>query len=100
MADRGRSVLFMPDAVLPEQYAALHRASGVTPERALMLAVVETAVAEMLSGKGWVQADARDWFASDDTTWPYSFAAICEAFGWDAQAARAALKRLERKAQG
>ena len=90
----------MPDAVLPEQYAALHRASGVKPERALMLAVVETAVAEMLKGQGWVRADARAWFASDDTDWPYSFAAICDAFGWDPQAARAALKRLEREAVG
>jgi len=89
----------VPAAVLPEQLMSSRRIhAGLQPERRLMLAVLEDAIAdfqrlgfattpagrrEFLAARAWIELDGSDW--------SFSFAAICEALGLDAQGIRRAL---------
>ena len=88
------------ETVLPEQYfsARLHGAEQ-HPEKRLMLAVLESAIAEfhcrviaripVRSGAD----DARLWIGSDDVEWPFAFVNICHALGLEPDAVRGALFR-------
>jgi len=91
--------LFEEDVVLPNQWSARHRRDGSSPERRLMLAVLQDAIdtwrkfartegtrAERLAGEAWA------WISSDDMSWPFSFARICEALGLDGDRLRAGLR--------
>jgi hypothetical protein len=72
------------------------------PEKRLMVAVFGVALAEYQK-----YADAKDvwtqrrftavegWFASDDTRWPFSFVAICEALGLDVPSIRAGIRACQ-----
>jgi hypothetical protein len=88
-------------AILPEQ---TRPERPIDPERRLMLAVLHEAVTGYLAGRERsVRENLREieqWFASDDTTWPYSFGNLCDALGLDRSAVRRALllQRLERLA--
>ena len=87
--------------ILPEQ--AIPR-RALDPERRLMLAVLQEAVATYLAGgQRSVRANVLEieqWFASEDTSWPYSFGNLCDALGLDRSAVRRSLflQRLERLA--
>lgn len=70
-------------------------ARGPQPERRLMLAVLESAIADWLvrrdtqaavrhDARVTVEEDLPGWFASTDRRWPYSFENICAALGLDA----------------
>jgi len=70
-------------------------ASAQQPERRLMLAVLESAIADWLvrretcvaprhDARVAVEEDLAGWFASSDRRWPYSFENICAALGLDA----------------
>lgn len=83
--------LFEPDTVLPWQLdAARQRRKALQPERQLMLAVLDDAVStfckhlyDQYPRKRRVFAEVEEWFASDDTEWPYSFVNICQSLDLD-----------------
>jgi hypothetical protein len=71
------------------------QARAQQPERRLMLAVLESAIADWLvrrdtqaaprhEARITVEEDLAGWFASGDRRWPYSFENICAALGLDA----------------
>lgn len=88
--------LFVSDALLPSQFAGRVGACRNTPEARLRLAVVEQAIADARDASSGGAADRRRadalrWLCDTEQGWPYSFAALCEAFGWDAERVRAAV---------
>lgn len=100
MADEESSIWLDAQVILPDQIAPRR---ALDPERRLMLAVLQEAVASYLADRRGVRDNLREveqWFASDDTTWPYSFGNLCDALGLDRSAVRRALflQRLERLA--
>jgi hypothetical protein len=86
----------VPETVLPVQF---HPACPTSPEKRLCLAVLEDAIS-VLQGDGLnlgsygnqqhsrvkarLQREAHEWFASDDTDFPFSFMCVCEALGIEA----------------
>ena len=89
-------MMLEPDIILPSQL--LSRAIA-TPEKRLLLAVLEEAVGTF---QRHVVSDGHDravfsaveaWFASEDTAWLYSFIGICDALGIDATYVRSGLER-------
>ncbi len=80
------------ETVLPVQFHAAQRRCALQPEKRLMLAVLEDAVLAYLRGLHQSPETAA-WFESDDFTWPYSFANLCEGLGLDRAAVRVALRR-------
>jgi hypothetical protein len=97
----------VPDTtILPTQ---LRRCSRDSPARALALAVLRLALADLnkcgpVNGNGsragpqglaaWrarMARDARAWIDADDGRWPYSFVGLCSVLGLDPGAVRSAL---------
>lgn len=99
------------DAMLPSQ---LLHANPITPEQALMLAIVERSIQDLSVRPGALNRQeyergrnghgvnpelweptpretAIEWFASDEADWIFSFRNICDVFGWDVGRARAEL---------
>ena len=91
---------FEPETVLPVQLLEKNDGAGMQPEKRLMLAVLEDAVACFQRGvatNGRAAArefhEARSWFASDDVTWPYSFINIAHTLGFEPAYLRGGLER-------
>jgi hypothetical protein len=89
--------LFAPDIVLPEQFfEGARRDSQASGEKALMLAVLETASAASRSTSGirartrLLSQQAEAWIRAVDYDWPFSFVNVCDD-GIDPAALRAAL---------
>ena len=90
--------LFTEEAMVPCQF---YPQPYDSPERTLMRAVLEQALDDLTDprllqypsarGRARLRCQAATWFASDDTTWPFSFANICQTLGLDAGAIRRAL---------
>jgi hypothetical protein len=87
-----------PETVLPEQF--FRRSAAASPERCLMLAVLEAALLDLRRSANRRTARMRrladeveGWFAADDDGWPCSFLSICHALGLDAAAVRTRLAR-------
>ena len=101
MADEESSIWLDVQVILPDQVATRR---VLDPERRLMLAVLQEAVTGYVAGAertaGGTLRELEEWFASDDTRWPYSFANLCDGLGLDRSAVRRALfaQRLERLA--
>jgi hypothetical protein len=84
-----------PDIILPSQF--LPR-TVATPEKRLLLAVLEEAVgtyqryvmATDRRGR-MVFAEVEAWFASEDVTWLFAFVPVCDALGIDATYVRSGL---------
>ena len=85
-----------PDIILPTHLLAR---TVATPEKRLLLAVLEEAVGTY--HRYVVATDRRDravfaaveeWFASDDVAWLYSFVGICDALGLEATYVRSGLR--------
>jgi hypothetical protein len=86
---------FAPDIITPEQYGdRIRPASADRPEVRLMLAVMENGIATYLryAIEARIPAkrrarrlfgEAKAWVESDDISWPYSFANLCTALGFD-----------------
>jgi len=81
-----------PEFIVPAQFfAGFRHDASLRPEKRLMLAVLEEAVADF---QKYVVASSREgqhlfrelehWFASDDREWPFAFASICDALGLEA----------------
>jgi hypothetical protein len=86
-----------PDIILPSRF--LPRTIA-TPEKRLLLAVLEEAVGTLQRyvigtdrHSRAVFTDVEAWFASEDTAWLYSFIGICDALGIDATYLRSGLGR-------
>jgi hypothetical protein len=83
--------------LVPEQ---LRGRPQSTPERRLMVAVLEDAMRELVRPGGpWYGARARQrkevqvWLESDDVAWPFSFVNVCEALDLDPGEVRSFLWR-------
>jgi hypothetical protein len=83
--------LFQPDTLLPEQYLdTFRRKLHLEPEKKLMLAVLEDAIACFQKyvfardGKGkMLFQEAEDWVQDTNGDWLFSFANVCETLGFN-----------------
>jgi len=83
--------LFQPDTLLPDQYLdTFRRKLHLEPEKKLMLAVLEDAIACFQKyifardgkGKALFQ-EAEQWVLDENGDWFFSFANVCETLGFD-----------------
>ncbi|MGH7773347.1 MAG: hypothetical protein ACREQA_14065 [Candidatus Binatia bacterium] len=85
--------LFQPDTLLPAQYLeTFRRKAHLEPEKRLMLAVLEDAIAcfqkyvHARDGKGKAMfRDAEEWIVEEGSDWLFSFGNICEVLGFNPQ---------------
>jgi hypothetical protein len=93
------SRLFEPDTILPVQYSDRTTLEpSAYPEKRLMLAVLEDAVATF---QRYVNArdrrgqrlfrEAEEWFTSEANDWPFAFENICNALSIEAEYLRRGL---------
>ena len=81
-------VPFEVDILAGEDFARIHRSRPFSPERELMAAVLEEALADYQrcwkarDKKGMERfADAQAWILESDSEWIFSFVNCCEALG-------------------
>ncbi|MET0500359.1 MAG: hypothetical protein ABW172_02425 [Candidatus Binatia bacterium] len=104
--------LFQPDTLLPDQYLeTFRRKLHLEPEKKLMLAVLEDAIACFQKyvftrdGKGKLLfQEAEDWVQEKNGDWLFSFANVCETLGFNPDYLRQGLthwkaERLENRAK-
>jgi hypothetical protein len=97
--------LFQPDTLLPEQYLdTFRRKLHLEPEKKLMLAVLEDAIACFQKyilardGKGKILfQETEEWVLDGNGDWLFSFANVCDTLGFDPDYVRRGL--LEWKAK-
>jgi hypothetical protein len=83
--------LFQPDTLLPEQYLdTFRRKLHLEPEKKLMLAVLEDAIAcfqkyvSARDGKGKVLfQETEEWVLDENDDWLFSFANVCDTLGFE-----------------
>ncbi len=95
-----------PDTMTPLQYFdRLFAEAALVPEKRLMLAVLEDAIASYQ--RAFIQPQTSDapeendveaWLASDDMTWPFSFASICQALDMEPEYLRVGLTHWRERA--
>jgi hypothetical protein len=93
--------LFQPDTLIPAQYLDTYRRkTHLEPEKRLMLAVLEDAIACFQKyvlardGKGREMfRDAEEWISAEESEWLFSFDNVCEALGFNPSYVRAGLVR-------
>lgn len=86
---RQSSVDLEPETILPSQFfGGLQIDASMQPEKRLMLAVLEDAVGTFQKHvhahdrRGHTLfTEAEEWFASDETEWPFSFVTMCTGLG-------------------
>jgi hypothetical protein len=93
------AVQLQPEVLLPEQLESLGR-RWMRPEHRLMLALLEDAVHAYQTGCAAYGGERRlsfreaaEWFASEDTAWPFSFVTMCQHLGIEPDYIRAGLRR-------
>ena len=89
-----------PDTLTPAQFFDRQfTESTLVPEKRLMLAVLEDAIASFQ--RNFIQprqvdegseGDVESWLDSDDMSWPFSFASICEALDMEPEYLRRGLR--------
>lgn len=101
------SALMRPDVVLPEQFFGAPNSPPMSPERRLMLAVLEEAVLTLLRHRRQparrprrAARDAAHWIEQSDPSWPFSFESICAALQLDADYVRQGLRAITESAGG
>jgi hypothetical protein len=83
--------LFQPDTLLPDQFMdTFRRKSHLEPEKKLMLAVLEDAIASYQKyvfardGKGRALfQETEEWILEKQGDWLFSFANVCDTLGFD-----------------
>jgi hypothetical protein len=83
--------LFQPDPTAPEEYLRGHISKfSIEPERLLVLALLEDAVAcfqkylrSTRQKEKQLIAEIESWFADDDRRWIFSFLNVCDLLGVD-----------------
>lgn len=100
-AEESVSRLFEPDMLLPSQFSdRVNLGPSSYPEKRLMLAVLEDAVATF---QRYVDAqdrrgerlhrEAEEWFDSEEDEWPFAFENICNALDIEAEYLRRGLRQ-------
>ena len=81
-------VPFEADILAAEDFARIHRSRPLSPERGLMVAILEVALADYQrcwkarDKKGMERfADAQAWILESNSEWIFSFVNCCEALG-------------------
>ena len=105
--DRVAAAVFEPETVLPSQLLdASHHGANLQPEKRLMLAVLEDAVATLQRGAltttrsvSTAAEEARQWVLDDRTDLPFSFVNICHVLGLDPAYLRQGLERWVARAR-
>jgi hypothetical protein len=100
------ATLFQPDTLLPAQYLDTYRRKfHLEPEKKLMLAILEDAVACFQKylfardGKGKaLHQEAGEWIAGKSGNGIFSFDSVCEMLGLDPDYLRQGLAAWKRKA--
>jgi len=101
--------LFAPDLLLACQHADRVRPGrdALSPERRLLIAVLEDAVHVYRTQAGAVLprqralfADAEAWIESDDRSWIFSFESICDHLGLDPEYLRRGLRAHRARTRG
>jgi hypothetical protein len=102
--DERLAAAFETDILASEEYNRVYQRRLLSPEKELMLAVLEEAIAEFqkyLSArdrKGMRRfADAEEWILENDADWSFSFVKICEVLGLAPNYLRQGLLRWKRK---
>ena len=92
--------IFAPEVILPSQFFSAPSAGAERPEKQLMLAVLQDAVATLLKHAGSARSgprrlvrEAEQWINARDPDWPFSFDNICSALNLDPAALREGLRR-------
>lgn len=92
------------DTMLPAQFWAGLGDPRTEPEKRLMIAVLEEAIALVVNDprdgaedRQTLVLEAERWFASDDRTAPFAFATICDVLGLDTGRVREALTGWRRR---
>jgi hypothetical protein len=100
-----------PDTMTPFQfYDRVFAEASVVPEKRLMLAVLEDAIAAFqrayIQPRAAVEEDSEvpgndveAWLESRDMSWPFSFESICQALDMEAEYLRNGLLRWREKAR-
>ncbi len=97
------SDLLGPDVILPQQFFdGPRRDSDFSPEKALMLAVLEDAIRcfqeyfrTTRARPRMLSRQAERWIRTRDWNWPFSFNNVCEALGIDPDCMRDTLLRMK-----
>ena len=92
-----------PDVILPQQFFdGPRRDSDFSPEKALMLAVLEDAIRcfqeyfrTTRARPRMLSRQAERWIRTRDWNWPFSFNNVCDALGIDADCMRDTLLRMK-----
>lgn len=79
--------ILVPEAALPAQFADIwHKSRAVTPERALVLAVMWEAILDLEKYRFAKRRrqqrlywEAYQWVTSDDRQWGFSFSNLCDS---------------------
>lgn len=93
--------LFQIDVLAPHQYyATFHRRLYLSPERILMMAVLQDAVTCLQcyvgsrhEGKRRLYLEAENWILDEDRHYAFSFENVCDALGLNASFLRRGLMR-------
>jgi hypothetical protein len=100
------SSLFSPDVLLPAQFYGDTTTTRLSGERALQWAVFADGIdsyRRLAGGRSRAAkrelARLRVWVMRSDWDWLYSFVNLCGTFGFDPNAVRQALARLEEDAE-
>jgi len=97
--------LFQPDTLLPAQYfETFRRKTHLEPEKRLMLAVLEDAIAcfqkytfaRDARGKALFR-EAEEWILEKGSDWLFSFENVCEVLGLSAEFVRQGLTSWKEK---
>jgi len=94
-----------PELVMPDQFFARARTdASFLPEKRLMLAVLEDAVAVYRkhvhikqAGGRTLFTEAEEWILSEDQEWPFSFVNICHQLDLDPDYIRGGLARWKQQ---
>jgi len=95
-----------PDTMTPSQFfERMFTESTLVPEKRLMLAVLEDAIASFqrsfIQSRASTEPDENDveaWLDSDDMSWPFSFASICQALDMEPEYLRRGLQHWRDRA--
>ena len=98
--DEGPGAVFQPDTLLPSQFFAALREKGyVEGEKRLLSAVLTDAVEVFMKQSSSADPrsrelfnDAAEWIFGDFPGWFFSFPAICDVLGLNADYVRAGLR--------
>ena len=91
--------ILIPEAALPAQFDDIwHKTRAISPERALALAVLWESILDLDKYRFATRRrqqrlywEAYDWITSDDRSWPFSFANLCDQLGLSVEPVRARL---------